>query len=235
MRLVVISDTHNKHNQVKLPPGDVLIHCGDFSACGRHKEVLKFLTWFRKQPHKEKIYIAGNHDLSYEREPEFKNEILKEFGEIHYLENSGITLNNPKTDEPVEFWGSPWQPEFGNWAFNYKREGEFCKKLWDSVPSTTDILITHSPMKDILDKCERSWEDAKNPINAGCKILRNKIETDLRNLKFHLCGHIHEARGCNSHTLAPTICINASICNLKYQPINKPIVIDFAKRLIEDF
>jgi predicted phosphodiesterase len=30
MRLVIVSDTHQQHRKIRLPDGDVLIHCGDF-------------------------------------------------------------------------------------------------------------------------------------------------------------------------------------------------------------
>jgi len=31
MRLVVISDTHELHRELAVPPGDLLIHAGDFT------------------------------------------------------------------------------------------------------------------------------------------------------------------------------------------------------------
>jgi predicted phosphodiesterase len=33
VRVVVISDTHNEHgpNYLKIPDGDILVHCGDFT------------------------------------------------------------------------------------------------------------------------------------------------------------------------------------------------------------
>ena len=43
MRVVCISDTHEKHKQVKLPKGDVLIHAGDFTWIGKEKPTLDFL------------------------------------------------------------------------------------------------------------------------------------------------------------------------------------------------
>jgi hypothetical protein len=40
VRVVVISDTHNQHgpNYLKIPDGDVLVHCGDFT----HKSTSPF-------------------------------------------------------------------------------------------------------------------------------------------------------------------------------------------------
>ena len=46
MRLVCISDTHGLHDQVTLPPGDVLVHAGDFTSEGELEDVRAFLDWF---------------------------------------------------------------------------------------------------------------------------------------------------------------------------------------------
>ena len=42
-RITHISDTHNKHNKLNLPGGDILIHSGDISSIGRKHEVEKFI------------------------------------------------------------------------------------------------------------------------------------------------------------------------------------------------
>ena len=34
VRIVLISDTHNKHKMLELPEGDILIHAGDFTNDG---------------------------------------------------------------------------------------------------------------------------------------------------------------------------------------------------------
>lgn len=34
LRLVITSDTHTKHRKLRVPYGDVFIHCGDFSIKG---------------------------------------------------------------------------------------------------------------------------------------------------------------------------------------------------------
>ena len=68
VRFVCISDTHNKHDWDKcpftVPDGDVLVHAGDFTQVGDAREVAAFCKWFGALPHKRKILIAGNHDLS---------------------------------------------------------------------------------------------------------------------------------------------------------------------------
>lgn len=48
MRIVLISDTHNQHEGLALPPGDTLIHAGDISGCGNAQEVRSFEQWFAR-------------------------------------------------------------------------------------------------------------------------------------------------------------------------------------------
>jgi len=70
MRITHISDTPNKHNQLngKLPGGQLLIHSGDISSLGREYEVESFIKWFGKQDYTHKVFVAGNHDMSFDRE-----------------------------------------------------------------------------------------------------------------------------------------------------------------------
>ena len=64
MKILQISDTHNKHQILtNLPTADVIVHCGDFTEQGTEEEVLDFLNWFIELPYKHKIFVTGNHDL----------------------------------------------------------------------------------------------------------------------------------------------------------------------------
>ena len=76
IRFVHISDTHNMHDRIKIPSGDILIHSVDFSYHpGRREEVAAFAQWFAQQDFKYKIVIAGNHEWTFElqKETHFKN------------------------------------------------------------------------------------------------------------------------------------------------------------------
>jgi len=47
LKIVIISDTHNKHKQIKsedLPVADVIIHCGDFTSMGYSHEIRNFMN-----------------------------------------------------------------------------------------------------------------------------------------------------------------------------------------------
>lgn len=54
-----------------IPDGDVLIHGGDFTNYGRFEEVERFSNFLATldDKFKYKIVIAGNHELTFEPEP----------------------------------------------------------------------------------------------------------------------------------------------------------------------
>ena len=63
----------------------------------------------------------------------------------------------------LKIYGSPYSPEFCNWAFSINPDDE-SKQMWDKIPKDTDILITHGPPYKILDKTITG-------IDAGCTDL----------------------------------------------------------------
>ena len=206
MKLVFISDTHNRHRDIKIPEGDILVHAGDVSSRGIKSEIDSFINWFQSQPHKHKIFIAGNHDFFFEKIVERNVEV--KIPNVIYLNDSGCEI------EGLNFWGSPVQPEFFNWAFNRKR-GKEIKQHWDLIPKNTDILITHGPPYGILDKTTR------NEL-VGCEELVKKV-IEIKP-KIHAFGHIHEGYGIFKNE--NTTFINASILNEKYIYTNDPIIIE---------
>lgn len=54
-------------------------------------------------------------------------------------------------------------------------------------------------------------------MNVGCEELISIVKQIKPS--YHIFGHIHESSG--MEIIDGTTFINASICNLKYQPINK--------------
>lgn len=147
MRIVNISDTHNMHDRIgKVPDGDVLIHAGDMSGVGKGKSIKRFTEWMKDQPHKHKIVIPGNHDLSLDpRLPRARRKgALTPIEEVEKYFKDGITLlrHEEVTIESLKFFGSPYTPEFYDWAFMYKHSA--AEAVWSDVPKC-DVLITHGP------------------------------------------------------------------------------------------
>jgi Icc-related predicted phosphoesterase len=208
MKIVLISDTHRYHKQVNVPEGDVLIHAGDISGRGSLSDVGSFATWFNELPHQHKILIAGNHDFCFENELRV-GAIDMLGGNVNYLEDSEVIIDG------IKFYGSPWQPEFCNWAFNLPR-GEALKEKWDQIPDDTDVLITHGP------PCGFGDFTMIDQIEVGCKELRKAL--DRVKPKIHVFGHIHEGYGEFEYNGIKLY--NASVCNFNYEPINAPFVVN---------
>jgi len=216
-RIVFISDTHDLQDQVTVPDGDILIHAGDATMLGRMNEIAAAGMWLRKQPHKHKVFVAGNHDWMFQRNRTMALQLLNNGiigdgnGKISYLEDSGVTI------EGLHIYGSPWQPTFFDWAFNLDR-GAAIKHKWNLIPEGLDVLITHGPPLGIHDQ---SFPHLGSE-HLGCEDLMAAVERAKP--KMHVFGHIHGGYGKTQYE--NTLFINAAICNESYKPVNAPIVVE---------
>jgi Icc-related predicted phosphoesterase len=206
-------------SQIKnIPAGDVLIHTGDHSFKGTFKEMLQCIYWLEKLDFKKIIIILGNHELGVEDDMNPLLELLERLsGKIVLLHDSAYEY------EGVKFYGSPWQPWFYDWAWNFpeRDDGTIAKATWAKIPDDTNVLLTHGPPRGIGDKVlaqNGHWDD-----RVGCSHLLERV-LQLKDLKVHAYGHIHEAYGLRKkHGI---IFSNGSICTRDYKPTNEPIVID---------
>lgn len=208
-RIVCLSDTHNFHDQIAVPDGDILIHAGDATGRGTIDEIVNFNRWFAALPHRHKIFVAGNHDWLFETSNRYARSLLD--ASIHYLQDSSVEI------EGLRFYGSPWQPRFFDWAFNLMRGAELAEK-WKLIPDDTDVLITHGPPNGILDAVPRQYFIE----NTGCEELRKKVE--IFRPKLHVFGHIHCGYG--REEKFGVRFVNAANCDEEYNPTNAPIVVD---------
>jgi Icc-related predicted phosphoesterase len=219
-RITFISDTHCKHKQITshLLGGDILIHSGDISSMGYNREIKDFCKWFNNiEGYTHKIFIAGNHDFGFQVNHDEVMEILENYGNVTYLQDETKMVQDDNSGESIKIYGSPWQPEFYDWAFNLPREGWELEQKWNDIPSDTDILITHGPAFGYVDRVIGS------PDNLGCELLSKRIKTIKP--KIHVCGHIHSGRGIVFDD--GTLYINASVLDEKYHYTQKPFTIDF--------
>jgi Icc-related predicted phosphoesterase len=221
MNLVAISDTHGFHRDLEnIPDGDILIHCGDISNVGERDQVEDFIDWLKELPHKHKIFIAGNHDRSFDPKfndgdkPEWLKELLADLlisdYNIHYLENESVVIDG------ITFWGSPITPDFypKYWAFN-KPRGEEIRKIWRQIDANTDVLITHGPPYNIKDY-------TKSCMKVGCEDLSRVV--DILKPKCHFFGHIHEDYG--ALLTNGILYANVSVLNENYRMSNPPLIFE---------
>lgn len=204
MRIVAISDTHGRHDQMlhPVPDGDVLVVAGDFTRHGQLEQVRDFNYWLKILPHKHKLAVGGNHNKDFYENRAEAELILTE---AIYLEDGEIVIDG------VKFYGSPWTPNYYDWSFMLPRQSKEISQKWAKIPEDTDVLITHGPPYHILDK-------ARDDKKAGCEALARRVEE--LNLKAHIFGHVHEGHGKSG------IYHNVAICNIEYEPVNPPTVID---------
>ena len=212
MKLIFISDTHTRHNEIKIPDGNILIHCGDVSSRGIEREIVQFLDWFQSLPHEHKIMIPGNHDFLFEVDPTSTQAMTSKRG-IHLLNDSLVEI------EGIKFWGSPVTPWFHNWAFNRYR-GSDIQSHWNKIPDDIDVLITHGPPAYI----DNGLSLVDRGEDVGCQDLYHAIKKRV-NPKVNAFGHIHEGYG--THDDGETIFINCNILNTRYVPTNKPVELDY--------
>lgn len=237
LRFVCLSDTHRRIESQKLefqkriPDGDILIHCGDFTMAGAADEIIAFDSFMARLPHPVKLVIAGNHEVTFEKHGihPFPTIIRKQLGLPMTALDTEVT-NACKDllqhmlyleDESVEICGikmyfTPWVPIFGTWGFGIRR-GQNLLDIWNRIPSDTDILVTHSPPCGYGD-------ETKGNNNAGCVELLNTVVQRVKP-KFHIFGHIHNGYG--MWTNKRTTFINCAICGDHYKLDNEPIVFDF--------
>lgn len=212
-KITFISDTHGLHESITqdLIGGDFLIHAGDISSIGTINQVERFLDWFNSlDNYKNKVFIAGNHDFLFEK----KNyeQVLKPFSNVHYL------FHEAKEIDGLKLFGTPYTPEFGNWAFNVSRINDDMLNLMNDIPEDLDVLITHGPPLGILDTSFSFGQ------NLGCPVLREQVIK--KKPKIHVFGHIHGGSGQLKNEYSHFI--NASLLNEKYEYTNKPINIIYS-------
>jgi len=209
IKLVCLSDTHSKHKQVIVPDGDILIHAGDLTPRGNYYEFISVANWFRelKNRFQHRIMIAGNHDWGLQIN---RNSVIKTLfdEDLIYLQDESIELCG------IKFHGSPWTPQFYNWAF--MDHDEELAQYWAKIPGDTQVLITHGPPFGILD------QESDN-ARCGSKSLLSRIAS-LQHLTQHIFGHIHEGYG--SIKIQDVSFHNVASLNGAYKYQNPPQIIE---------
>lgn len=188
VKLVFVSDTHGKHEELVLPRGDILVYCGDFESDA-------FAAWLvGEAAHYTHgaIVVAGNMDA--ECVARVRATALSADNDVYYLEHEALMLGG------LRFFGSPYTPEYvGAWQIATADDG---KALWSAIPADTDVLVTHGPPYKVLDR-------TSGGVSVGDRELRDAVWTRVRP-RVHAFGHVHASTGIHVSREIGTIFVNAA-------------------------
>ncbi len=209
-RVTVISDTHCRHSEIKMPAGDLLIHCGDmFDLFSRTPQRVSAIdSWFGKQSFEKIIVTGGNHDRQIEAELAHRSQPL---ANAHFLNEGLIEFRG------LKIFAAAWVPYLSKHAF-YKDQSALAK-VWAGVPSDIDILVTHTPPQGILDKSRAGQ-------SLGCPSLADEMQRISP--RVHCFGHVHASAG--HQRIGDTLFINASSIESGTGRIRQPISFTLSSR-----
>ncbi len=231
MKVLALSDTHDKHSELAghmhsllhlNPDIRMIIHAGDAADAKdplfNRQELRRFLRWFESFDVEYKVFVPGNHDTSLEYFPS----LLSEFPDVNFLVHQELLV------EGIRFFGSPFTPFFDNWAYGIDRNS--LESYWCQIPEGTDVLITHGPAYGIGDA-----------TNIGATFGQTKYAGDLHLLDrirkieptHHIFGHFHDDTGhfriknYGTYTIAElkTQFHNVSVLDTGRNPLNLPRII----------
>lgn len=209
LTLTLISDLHGQLPE-DLPPGNLLVVAGDICPVANHKVDFQrrwleteFNKWVESLPYTYVVMVWGNHDWigMEKKQPSLHDKVI-------------LLTDKSENIEGLHFFGSPWQREYCDWAFNAK-ESEL-KQLYSKIP-VCDVLISHGPAFGLRDSVGKGAENLGSP----------SLLKELARIKPKLlvCGHIHPGYGTALH--GNTLVVNAAQLNDSYQRVNLPILVDF--------
>jgi hypothetical protein len=186
--VVHISDTHWEHGKLSIPPGDILIHSGDFTNRLRPADFVERMTefneWLGTLPHRIKILVTGNHELWAFR-----------------MEDPAIirsTLSHAVFLEFEEFL----DPISGLVLFGFSYGTP--KTRYREIPRGIDVLISHVPAFNVMDlaftpgssliDCQICHQSHKNREHWGDHELTKEVVIDLDMLARLICvGRLRES------------------------------------------
>jgi predicted phosphodiesterase len=204
IRVVCVSDTHGKHRNVDVPPGDVLVHAGDWTHFGKRNDADDLNTWLgelaadRALGFQHIVVVNGNHECN----AGWKREAASILSNATLLIDEHRTLQVRAGGRDNAASASASDSAQGN-VVELKIHGT--QFFWPMttrnphyalVPPSTDVLVCHGPCRGMADG------------GGGCDELLKLAQR--RRPRLVVSGHVHGAHG--SARNADTLFVNAACC-----------------------
>ena len=200
-RICVISDTHERHKSIEIPDCDILIHAGDILMTSR------FISddECKRKYHNFNKWLGSLTGIQHKviiagNHDRLLQQLSKE--ELDKIFTNCTILDNTLIElEGLNIFGSPLSTgTSNNKAFQDLDYYNRSVETLNLISKKLDVLILHGP--------------------------NNKL-VDLIKPRVFIFGHLHCYYGVRRY--ASSICINGSIMDGGYNPINLPIVFDISK------
>lgn len=133
---------------------------------------------------------------------------------VHYLEHGEFMIKT-LSGKSWLVYGSPAAEKYADGAFQYSTAAE-ADEIYARIPSSTDILMTHTPPHMLLDLTRQGK-------HAGCPHLVKRLEL-LKSCRLHVFGHIHEGHGV--FVAGGRVSVNAAISGGHY-----PVIVDLKNQV----
>jgi Icc-related predicted phosphoesterase len=218
MRIAALADLHG-HFPTDVPDCDVLVIAGDIVLFRPDLDNYSMGVWLRAQLKEfsawlEDLFarnifvigVAGNHDFAFQDLPDLPRKLA-----WTYLQDDAYVF-----DSGHVFYGSPWQPWMGGWAFNAPEsdlddpEESWLDEKFRQIPGAADVIVTHTP--------PAGFHDTVQGAHRGSISLNKHIER----VEPRLCvyGHIHKP---GVETVGRTTLCNAAYVGFNRKPNGHPI------------
>lgn len=229
MKIVVTSDTHfpfsipgNPDEGVPgIPEGDVLLHCGDLMYSGYPDEWYLRLGCLAAMPHKIKILIPGNHDFHIENYNGIARAELRNKANVHLLDDRRPVVEV----DGLKIFGIPFVTGLPGWAYNMLEINlaRWLESAW-SETMPPDIVMSHAPMRGVLDAIAPEQAKRKKQNRVGSRALRSWFEGFATKPPLWFHGHIHESYG--HERVDGCDVYNVAMCDREYKHRNPPVVLE---------
>jgi len=200
--IVCISDTHGHHRSLRMPPGDILIHAGDYTRFGKKEQAIDFNDWLGGLSYREKIVVQGNHETN----AEWKNNAKI------ILSNATLLIHEPYDvkveDVNNEFKGGGRIRFFGT-EFFWPCKGH--NPYFDQIDESVSIVISHCPAKGFVDN------------GLGCPSLASALTKVYP--KVVISGHIHSAGHGVTKCHSGITYVNAALAGKNSALSRQPIIL----------